>query len=147
VLAVGAVPPELLPRAAALTPQWLAMLRQTQLPVAALAQRVSRDMVLAAEVLRRASSSIYRAQGEVTDLQRAIVLIGEQGLQSAIARVLLKAVFEASPGALGARSAARLWDCAEAMADDTALQAAAAGLPAFDGYLAGLLQPADGPWP
>jgi hypothetical protein len=140
VLATGAVPPDLLPRAAALIPQLLAMLRQTQLPVAALAQRVARDMVLAAEVLRRASSSFYRAQGEVTDLQQAIVLIGEQGLQAVIARVLLKPVFEASPGALGARSAERLWNYAEAMAEQTAQQAAAAGLPAFDGYLAGLLQ-------
>jgi hypothetical protein len=140
VLAAGALPPELLPRAAALIPQLLAMLRQTQLPVAALAQRVSRDMVLAAEVLRRASSPFYRAQGEVTDLQQAIVLIGEQGLQAVIARVLLKPVFEASPGVLGARSATRLWDYAEAMAEQTSQQAAAAGLPAFDGYLAGLLQ-------
>ena len=140
VLAVAALPPELLPRAAALIPQLLAMLRQTNLPIGALAQRVAKDMVLAAEVLRRASSSYYRAQGEVTDLQQAITMIGEQGLRSVIARVLLKPVFEASPGVLGARSAARLWDYAEAMAQQTLLQAAEAGLPPFDGYLAGLLQ-------
>lgn len=140
VLAGGALPPDLLPRAAALIPQLLAMLRQTNLPIAALAQRVAKDMVLAAEVLRRASSSYYRAQGEVTDLQQAIMLIGEQGLRSVIARVLMKPVFEASPGVLGARSAARLWDYAEAMAQQTSLQAAEAGLPPFDGYLVGLLQ-------
>jgi hypothetical protein len=139
VLALPALPADLMPRAAALIPQLLALLRQTQLPVAALAQRVATDMVLSAEVLRLASSPFYRAQGAVTDLAQAIALIGEHGLQTVIARVVLKPMYEAPAGTLGARAAARQWEHAEALARQMSAGAAQAGQPAFDGYLAGLL--------
>lgn len=138
-LALPALPDELLPRAAALIPQLLAMLRQSDLPVPALAQRVAKDVVLTAEVLRLASSPYYRAQAAVTDLPQAISLIGVEGLQTVIARVVLKPIYETTVGALSARAGARLWDHAEALAGHTAATAAQAGLPAFDGYLAGLL--------
>lgn len=138
-LALPALPDELLPRAAALIPQLLAMLRQADLPVPALAQRVAKDVVLSAEVLRLASSPYYRAQAAVTDLPQAIALIGVDGLQTVIARVVLKPIFESAPGPLSARAGARLWDHAEALAAHTAEQAAQAGAAAFDGYLAGLL--------
>jgi hypothetical protein len=139
VLALPVLPDELLPRAAALIPQLLALLRQADLPVPALAQRVSKDVVLTAEVLRLASSPYYRAQATVTDLQQAIALIGVEGLQTVIARVVLKPLFEAAPGPLSARAGARLWEHAEALAAHTAEQAAATGAQPFDGYLAGLL--------
>lgn len=139
VLALPALPDELLPRAAALIPQLLAMLQQSDLPVPALAQRVSKDVVLAAEVLRLASSPYYRAQAAVTDLQQAIALIGVAGLQTVIARVVLKPLFETAPGPLSARAGSRLWEHAEALAAKTAEQASAAGAQPFDGYLAGLL--------
>ncbi|WP_425258040.1 HDOD domain-containing protein [Rubrivivax sp. RP6-9] len=139
VLALPVLPDELLPRAAALIPQLLAMLRQSDLPVPALAQRVAKDVVLTAEVLRLASSPYYRAQAAVTDLQQAIALIGVAGLQAVIARVVLKPMFEAAPGPLSARAGARLWEHAEALAAHTAEQATAAGTQPFDGYLAGLL--------
>lgn len=138
-LALPALPDDLLPRAAALIPQLLAMLRQTDLPVPALAQRVAKDVVLTAEVLRLASSPYYRAQAAVTDLAQAIALIGVEGLQTVIARVVLKPIFETAPGPLSARAGARLWDHAEALAAHTAEQVAAAGGAPFDGYLAGLL--------
>lgn len=142
VLALPALPDELLPRAASLIPQLLSMLRQTSLPVPALAQQIQKDVALAAEVLRLASSPYYRAQGAVTDLQQAITLIGEAGLQSVIARVVLKPIFETSPGPLSARAGTRLWDHSETLAGYAAEGAPSAGLPGFDGYLAGLLHDA-----
>lgn len=141
-LALPALPEDLLPRAAALIPQLLAMLRQTQLPVPALAQRIAKDVVLTAEVLRLASSPFYRAQGQVTDLEQAIQLIGEAGLQSVIARVVLKPIYDATPGAWSGLAAARLWEHSEALAADGANAAAEIGAAMFDGYLAGLLHDA-----
>ncbi len=138
-LALPGLPDELLPRSAALIPQLLAMLRQTDLPVPALAQRVAKDVVLAAEVLRLASSPYYRAQAAVTDLAQAIALIGEHGLQTVIARVVLKPMYEAPPATLSARAAPRLWEHAEALAAQASALAAVAGEQPFDGYLAGLL--------
>lgn len=139
VLAAPTLPEALLPRAATAIPQLLALLRQTDLPVPALAERIARDPVLSAEVLRLASSAFYRAQGEVADLRHAIVLVGEAGLKRVIARLLVKPVFEATPGPLGSRAAPRLWEHAQALAPQLASAAQAAGLPAFDGYLVGLL--------
>jgi len=142
VLSLPEIPDMLLPRAAELVPQLIALLRETQLPLQAIAQRVGKDPLLVAEVLRLASSPYYRAQGEVTDLEQGIRLIGSVGLQSAIARVVLKPIYRSAAGASGslhANAMARLWEHSEALAERTAALADSAGLDAFDGYLLGML--------
>lgn len=138
-LALPDLPHNLLPRAAALIPQLIALVRQTSLPVPEIAERVGKDTVLSAEVMRLASSAYYKVQGEVRNLEQAITLIGLQGLQTVIARVLLKPIYQASPGPLSARAAPRLWEHSEALARHTAILAVPAGQPVFDAYLAGLL--------
>lgn len=138
-LALPEMPDNLLPRAAALIPQLIALVRQTALPTPAMAQRIGKDAVLAAEVMRLASSPYYRIQGDVTDLEQAIALIGLQGLQTVIARVLLKPIYQAAPGPLSGRAGPRMWEHSEAMARHTAIVSGPAGLSVFDGYLAGML--------
>lgn len=138
-LALPEIPDNLLPRAAALMPQLIAMLRQTDLPTPAIAERIGKDAVLVAEVMRLASSPYYRVQGPVHDLQQAISLIGLQGLQTVIARVLLKPIYQAPPGPLSGRAGPRMWDHSEALARHTAILADPAGQSVFDGYLAGML--------
>lgn len=138
VLAQPGLPEDLLPRAAALVPQLLAMLRQgDELPVSALAQRVARDAVLTAEVLKLAGSAYYRGRGEAGDLQQSISLIGVQGLHTVIARVVLKPIYDHAPGPWSRAAGPRLWLHAEALAAECALRAEA--VPVFDAYLTGLL--------
>jgi hypothetical protein len=100
---------------------------------------VAKDVQLTAEVMRLASSPYYRAQGAVSDLGQAITLIGVSGLNTVIARVVLKPIYEAAAGPLSARAAARLWEHADVLASHTSAQAVQAGASAFDGTLAGLL--------
>ncbi|MBC7704060.1 MAG: HDOD domain-containing protein [Rhodoferax sp.] len=138
-LTLPELPDNLLPRAAALIPQLIALVRQTALPANAIAERISRDPLLSAEVMRLASSPYYRAHGDVNDLEQAIVLIGLQGLQTVITRVVLKPIYQAAPGPLSARVAPRMWEHSEALARATAILAVSAGEPVFDAYLAGLL--------
>ena len=138
-LALSELPETLLPRAAALIPQMIALVRQTDLPTPAIAKQVSRDAQLAAELMRLASSPYYRAQGDVTNMEQAINLIGLQGLQTVIARVLLKPIYQASPGGLSALAAPRLWEYSEALSRHAASLAEPADQPVFDAYLAGLL--------
>jgi len=138
-LAQPKIADNLLPRAAALIPQLIALVRQTDLPTPAIAERIGKDAVLAAEVMRLASSSYYRVQGDVTNLEQAIALIGLQGLQTVIARVLLKPIYRSPPGPLSGRAGARMWDHSEALARHTAILCVPAGQPVFDGYLAGML--------
>ena len=81
-LALPALPDNLLPRAAALIPQLIALVRQTDLPTPAIAERIGKDAVLTAEVLRLASSPYYRVQGDVNDLQLiAAIAACEMGMK------------------------------------------------------------------
>lgn len=142
VLAMPEIPDVLLPRAAELVPQLIGLLRETQLPLRAIAERVAKDPLLVAEVLRLASSPYYRAQGDVTDLEQGIRLIGSVGLQLAITRVVLKPIYRGTAGASGsvhANAIARLWQHSEALAERSAALANAAGQDIFDGYLLGML--------
>lgn len=133
------LPAGLLPRAAAVVPQLLAMLRQEAPSRSVLAQQVARDAVLAAEVLRLARSPLYRTRAPVESLDAALAMLGTAGLQAAIARVVLKPVFDGSGGGLAARAAGRLWQHAEQESELAAALAGDSGLGRLDAFLAGLL--------
>ena len=139
VLAQPALPLELLPRAANVVPQLIAMLRQDDLPVHVLAERIGKDPALAAEVLRMAGTSFYSQAGPVQDLPQAIQRLGVEGLQMAISRVVLRPLYQARSGSLTAVVAPRLWSHADVLSRHSAQAARGAGQSAFDGYLVGLL--------
>jgi len=139
VLARPVLGSELLPRAASVVPQLMAMLRQGDQPVAVIADQIAKDAAMAAEVLRMASSAHYRSQQQVTDLRRAVAVLGAEGLRIAITRVLMRPLYQVNAGTLTARAAPRLWQHAEVLSRHASQGARAAGLAVFDGYLAGLL--------
>jgi hypothetical protein len=139
MLRLPSLPPELAPRSASLVPQLLALLRQDDLPVPALAERIGKEAVLAAEVLRQAGGAHFAHLGPVHNLPQAIQRLGFEGLQMAIARVLMRPLYQSRPGTLMSVAAPRLWDHADTLARHTAEQARQRGQSAFDGYLAGLL--------
>ncbi len=128
-----------LPRAASLIPQLMRLLRQPNVSPIELEARVSRDVVLSAEVLHMAGGSVYASRGPVRDLSDALMRLGETGLQRAMARVVLRPLFnpDADPAIAPLQALLQRhidWQ-AEALADGAVLQ----GLEPFDGYLAGLL--------
>jgi hypothetical protein len=140
VLGAAEIPDSLLPRATAFVPQLMAMLRQGDASVAAIAERVSQDAPLAAEVLRSATTVARGNTGPVQDLAQAVQRIGAAGVQQAVARVVFRPMYAAgAAGSLGARAAPRLWQHAERTSELAAAAARDGGLSAFDGYLAGLL--------
>lgn len=137
-LTASTLPPDLLPRAPAVIPQLLGLLRQAQPSRAAMVQQVLKDMLLTAEVLRLARSPFYGSQ-PVETLEAALDRIGTAGLQTAMARVLLKPVFHAQSGGLVAMAAPRLWQHAEYKSLLCAELVAQNGGDRFEGLLAGLL--------
>ena len=139
VLAADASRAELLPRAPAVIPQLMNSLRDESQSAQALADRVAKDPNLVAEVIRLANSSLTRAAEPVSDLSQAISRLGTQGLRRAIAKVVLKPIFDAQANSLSGRAAPRLWLHSEAKAADCMRLAGAAGLDPFEGYLAGLM--------
>jgi len=132
----------MLPRAPAVIPQLLGALRHRDQSLTALVERVSKDLLLVAEVMRLSRSARYARHGVVRDLPQAIALLGESGLRSAIARVVLRPLLQSGSGWLAAAVGERLWDHTEHKARACAAKAAAAGLDPFDGYMAGMLHSA-----
>lgn len=133
------LPAGLLSRAPAVIPQLLRLLRQEDASLVSMAQRVSADPVLTAEVLRLSSNAFYRTRTPVTGIEHAIAMLGRNGLHMAIASVVLKPLFDAPSGSLSRRAAARLWDHSTIKARHCAVLAVRQGQNGFEGYLAGLL--------
>lgn len=130
---------ELLPRAAGLIPQLLNMLRDDNHSSNDLADRMSRDANLVAELMRLANSAAYRRREPVTDLADAVRRVGTLGVRQAIAKVVLKPMFDAQAGTLSGRAAPRLWQHSQAQADLCRAIAVSRGMDPFEAYLGGLL--------
>jgi HD-like signal output (HDOD) protein len=111
-LAPRTLPANLLPRAAAVVPQLLGLLRRDETPRAEVARQVAKDVLLTAEVFRVARSAAYGMR-KVERLEGALDRIGDAGLKQAMARVLFKPVFQAPAGGLIATISPRLWLYAE----------------------------------
>lgn len=130
---------ELVPRARAIIPQLMHSLRDENQSVQALTARVARDPNLVVEVLHLASGIGYGNGTPVADLTQAVGRLGTEGLRRAIARILLKPIFDAQADPLLARTSERLWLHAESTADLCLRTAAIARVEPFDAYLAGLM--------
>ena len=130
---------DLLPRAQSVIPELLHSLRDDRQSVRALSARVARDPNLVVEVIHLANTVGYRPDTPVTDLMQAVARLGTEGLRRAIARVLLKPIFDAQADPLLGRATQRLWQQSELKASLCLQQAAGAGLDPFESYLAGLM--------
>ncbi|MEO5845213.1 MAG: HDOD domain-containing protein [Caldimonas sp.] len=131
----------LLPRAPHVIPQLMKTLRDEGYSSVDVASRISKDVVLTAEVVRSATSVFQRAADDESeiDLARAVTMIGTQGLRRAIANVVLRPIFDAKGDTFSARGATQVWRDADRKARLCAAIAAPKVLDPFDGYLAGLL--------
>lgn len=129
----------LLPRAPSVVPRLMSSLRDDSQSIRALSEQVAKDPLLVAEVTRLANSVLHASHDPVRDLAQAIARLGTAGLRRAIARVVLRPIFDSRADTLTGRSAARLWLHSESKAAECMRLAATAGLDPFEGYLAGLM--------
>jgi hypothetical protein len=129
----------LLPRAAGVVPALLARLRSDSSSLGELAEHVSRDPTLVAEVVAMANSAFYRRERPVMELSHSIQMLGVGGLRAAIARVVLKPMVDARSGPVIKRSAPRLWKHTEFKTQLGAEIARSQGLDPFDAYMLALL--------
>ena len=129
----------LLPRAPQVVPQLLAALRTDNVSAASLAERIERDSVLHAEVLRRVNSASFAVRNEVTELRQAITILGTSELRALIAHHALRPIFDAPAGSLAAAVAPRIAALGERKSQICGAIAVDEGLDAFDGYLSGLV--------
>ena len=129
----------LLPRAPHVVPQLMKTLRDEGYSAADVADRIAKDVVLTAEVIRSATGAFELDEGAGIDLPRAVAVIGTVGLRRAIASVVLRPIFDAHGSSLSARAASRIWKDADRKARLCTTLATERGLDPFDGYLLGLL--------
>lgn len=138
-LALRELPVSLVPRAPSVIPKLLRLLRQPLVSNGEIVERISRDMLLEAEVFRMARSAFYRTQSEVTSLETAVMVLGFAGLQGAVAHVVLKPIYDGCTGPLSSTAMKRMWRFSEHQSDCCGHLAASAGLDRFEGFLAGTM--------
>ena len=139
VIASDAQCSQLLRRAPDVVPQLMRTLRDDSYSSAEVARRISRDVVLSAEVIRLASNTLRRSDMATADLAQAVAVIGTQGLRRVIAHVVLRPLFAAHGNTLSARAAPHIWADADKKARLCAALAHGSSIDPLDAYLAGLL--------
>ncbi len=131
---------ELVPRVPAVVPQLLRSLRDEAASAGELARQLSQDVTLVAEVIREVNSPYYRPASKVTNIEGALMLLGQNGLRMLLARVAFRPVIGAQTGRLARQAAPQVWSQSEKCAMAAALAAPGLGANPFEAYLAGLMQ-------
>ena len=102
-LARFAEAPQRLPRRPQLLPQLLSTLNDDEASGREIAGVIARDPALAAHLLRLANSALYRTQpAPIENLDRAVALVGTEGLRQLVAMAVMQPVMRMDGGALAA---------------------------------------------
>jgi HD-like signal output (HDOD) protein len=120
-------------------PQLLQSLRSPDFSGAELARKIWHDVVLVAEVLRLANSAAYSPSTPISSIDRAILILGQNGLRQLITSVAFKPIIDLKSGGFTRRVAPRLWDQAERCAVANRLLAQGSGVDPLEAFLAGLI--------
>jgi HD-like signal output (HDOD) protein len=129
--------PKYMPRRPLLIPELMRLVADPEASRRQIAALVGRDPALAADVLRLANSALYRTGPKpVESIDRAVAVLGTDGMRSAIAAALLQPVFRTPAGPF-ARFPALIWD--HAFISGVAAESCAALLENEDPFAAQLL--------
>ena len=101
--------PRFMPRRPLLMPELMRAVNDADSSRRQIAALVTKDPALAADLLRVANSALYRTGAPIESIDRAVAVLGTDGLRSLIAAALLQPVFAAPSGAF-ARFPALVWD-------------------------------------
>ncbi len=127
-----------IPRPPAVLPRLLACLREDDSSLREACAVLQEDPYLATEVLRLANSARHQHGNPVTDLKRAAVRLGFDGLRRAISSSLVRPLFDVRREPMLAQALPRLWTHAQNKSDWCRRIATQREVDAFDAYLAGL---------
>ncbi|MFZ6861849.1 HDOD domain-containing protein [Undibacterium sp. Ji67W] len=131
---------QLLPRVPTVLLQVLKSLRDSNVSANDLAQQISKDVSLVAELLHEVNGAYYSPVSRVTSLDSAIQLLGFNGLRMLIARTAFRPIIQTQSGQLAKELAPVIWEHSEKTALACQLLAQQAKLDGFHAFLAGLLQ-------
>jgi HD-like signal output (HDOD) protein len=123
-----------------LIPQLLQSLRSDNFSGAQLSRTISGDLVLVAAVIRLANTSYIGSGTNITSVEHAVMLIGQEGLRHLITSVAFRPIIDMNSGHYTRSLAPRIWDQSERCAVANRKLAEEMGLDPFEAFLAGLVQ-------
>jgi hypothetical protein len=98
------------PRRPNLLPQLMRAVNDEEVSRRELAALIARDPSLVGGLLKMANSSYYRTLQPVETIERAVVVLGSDGLRSLMAAALMQPIFQVSSGGPFARFPEVVWD-------------------------------------
>ena len=131
---------QLVRRMPGVIPQVLQSLRTNDFSGAELSRKISYDVVLVAEVIRIANSSIYSTQDPISSIEHAVLVLGQNGLRHLITSVAFRPMVDLKSGHFTRLIAPRIWSHSQQCALAARLLAQQGGLNSFDAFLSGLIQ-------
>lgn len=123
-----------------LVPQILQSLRSDNFSGAQLSRTISNDVVLVAEVTRLANCALKGTGKQVSSVEHAVLMIGQEGLRHLIMSVAFRPIIDMKSGHYTRKLAPRIWELGERCANANRRLAEDALVPPFDAFLAGLVQ-------
>lgn len=123
-----------------LIPQLLQSLRSDNFSGAQLSRTISGDLVLVAAVIRLANTSYIGSGTNITSVEHAVMLIGQEGLRHLITSVAFRPIIDMNSGHYTKSLAPRIWDQSERCAVANRMLAEELGIDPFEAFLAGLVQ-------
>ena len=121
-------------------PQLLQSLRTEEFSGTDLAQKISHDVVLVAEVLRLANSACHHANKAITSIEHAIMILGHGGMRQLITGVAFKPIIDLKSGHFTILAALQLWDQSRLCALTNRLLAQDQAIDPFEAFMAGLMK-------
>ncbi|HEY8026651.1 MAG TPA: HDOD domain-containing protein [Burkholderiaceae bacterium] len=131
---------DLIPRIPGVMQELLKNMRDENVSTSDLAALIKKDVVLLVAVLKEANSALYSPRSPIIDLNKAIQLLGHNGLRLVLAKAATRPIFNAKLGNFTKQSGPRIWEHTEARAIACSLLAKQRGIDQFQAFLAGLMQ-------
>lgn len=123
-----------------LIPQLLQSLRSDDFSGAQLSRTISGDVVLVAAVIRLANNSMRGTGKNVSSVEHAVMVLGQEGLRQLITSVAFRPIIDMNSGYYTRTLAPRIWERSERCANANRALAADHGADPFDAFLAALVQ-------
>jgi len=130
--------PNLVPRLPVVLPRLIGLVRREDVSAQEIAELLARDPTLVGEVVRLANSPRYRTPREITDLQEAMILLGQRGLIELVTGAAMRPIFSHRQGRFSRIAGTRLWNLAE-QCSLACVELCGDSVDRFHAYLAGLV--------
>jgi HD-like signal output (HDOD) protein len=128
----------LVPRMPSVIPALLSSLRNKSVSAGEISRHIVKDVVLVGEVINVVNSAMYNPADRINSLEKAVMLLGEDGLRLLIAKVAFNPIINMSSGKYTRRAAQHIWSQSEKCA--IACHHLAKDVDPFQAFLTGLMK-------